>query len=461
MSDLNEKEVEDVEPIQGDTGEEKEEKSPEAGDLLNMDKENEEETPKEEVPEEEKSEEEKESLDEENLDEENELERTEDDKENNEAKEDEEDVSDDADKPKELEDIDVEKDHDRFSGKKEQKAKEDFFKKQQEEQRKQLLKKEYEKIDLLNQQEARINSESGVISNRMERIPEDYSKPYFDTLNRLESIAENNVAEVDFPEAKNPIEFEQRKLSERLNKELGDKKNQVNAKQEHLNKNHFEEPARTREVPVNGESFIQQETDEFANITSNKEISNPIEYEKQRLKDKLDRVSEKSKEVSRAIHQNVDPEKIKATNPIEYERQRLTERLNQQIAERSQSQQGLSSVKHASNNNIEPILSRETPIEIEDIYNEQLKDDVIAHKKELSNPSLHDNKTNSVFKNKEATKGIEPNKNEIQKKTTEIAQKEKALLKRLNNEIQGENKTMKMGLSNRRQMSSEQMMRDQ
>lgn len=435
MSDLNEKEVEDVEPIQGNTGEEKEEKSPEAGDLLNMDKENEEETPKEEVPEEEKSEEEKESTDEEN-----ELERTEDDQENDEIEEEKEDVSDDADKPKELEDIDVEKDHDRFSGKKEQKAKEDFFKKQQEKQRKQLLKKEYEKIDLLNQQEARINSESGVISNRMERIPEDYSKPYFDTLNRSESIVENNAAEIDLPEAKNPIEFEQRKLSERLNKELGDKKNQVNAKQEHLNKNYFEEPVRTREVPVNNESLFQPEIDELANITSNKEITNPIEYKKQRLKDKLDRVSEKSKEVSKAIHQNVDPEKIKATNPIEYERQRLAEKLNQQIAERSQSQQGLSSIKHASNSNIEPILSRETPVEIEDIYNEQLKDDVIAHKKELSNPSLHDNKTSSVFKNKETVKGIEPNKNEIQRKTTEIAQKEKALLKRLNNEIQGESK---------------------
>ena len=371
MTEINEKEIketDDIEPSEGSGSEEKEEQSPDLGDALSMDDEEapEEDTEKEDTEKEENEEEKSED------DDKDELERDQDQDDSNEDLEEEpnevdKDLEEDTDKVDEPREIDVEKDHARFSGEKERKAKEDFFKKQQEEHRKELIKQQYREQELLNKQEAMLNSGTEPFENRLERTPLESQSTQFSPLNKphgdsVENLLEDNVEDV--PEASNPIEYEQRRLSEKLNKEIKKNPNgNEGTKQQRLNNNSFDQPS--REFRPNIETPTELNRDAFSQIDT-ATASDPIEYERQQLAKKInnniDKKAVKQEHVAKADNKFLNEERVRErtfpqaqqeafsnlnkelsndafstttaepSDALSYERQRLSDKINERLS---------------------------------------------------------------------------------------------------------------------------------
>ena len=367
MTEINEKEIketDDIEPSEGSGSEEKEEQSPDLGDALNMD---DEEAPEEDTEKEENEEEKSED------DDKDELERDQDQDDSNEdleekINEDDKDLEEDTDKVDEPKEIDVEKDHARFSGEKEKKAKEDFFKKQQEEHRKELIKQQYREQELLNKQDAMLNSGTEPFENRLERTPLESQSAQFNPLNKpqsdsVENLLEDNIEDV--PEASNPIEYEQRRLSEKLNKEIKNNPNgREGFKEQRLNNNLFDQPS--REFRPNIESPTEVNREAFSQIDTTT-ASDPIEYERQqlakRINNDIDKKAVKQEHVAKADHKFLNEERVREktfpqaqqeafsnlnkelsndafstatkeqpSDALSYERQRLSDKINKNIA---------------------------------------------------------------------------------------------------------------------------------
>lgn len=471
MTETDEKEIketDDIEPSEGSGSEEKEEQSPDLGDTLSMD---DEEAPEEDTEKEENEEEKSED------DDKDELERDQDQDDSNEdleeePNEDENDLEENTDKVDEPKEIDVEKDHARFSGEKEKKAKEDFFKKQQEEHRKELIKQQYREQELLNKQEAMLNSGTEPFENRLERTPLESQSAQFNPLNKphgdsVENLLEDNVEDV--PEASNPIEYEQRRLSEKLNKEIKKNPNgREGFKEQRLNNSYFDQPS--REFRQNVESPTELNRDAFSEIDT-ATASDPIEYERQQLAKKInnniDKKAVKQEHVAKADNKFLNEERVRErafpqaqqeafsnlnkelsndafstatkeqpSDALSYERQRLSDKINERLSNNHTGNKQV--VKNADKN----IIQGNTGLKNQQAQNTNIGRTGIDSHQNFSNEAFSqketfiDNKTDSNFSGLKTDVSKVANKQKYSSEAIQhVAEKEQELLNKINKNI--------------------------